>query len=82
MYGSFQPTLPAGKAELVRGAEELHVIGRAERTSCVQRLGVLSRIQKQDRKLFLYILFQACKACTKKLIRVHEEGAELLGICS
>lgn len=77
MYGSFQPTLAAGKAELVRGAEELHVIGRAERKSCEQRLGVILRTQKQDRRLFLYILFQACKACTKGLIRVHETGTEL-----
>lgn len=65
MYGSFQPTLPAGKAELVRGAEELHVTGRAERTSCVQRLGVLSRIQKQE-IIFIHIV-QSLQSLHKRL---------------
>lgn len=82
MDGSFQPTLAAGKAELVRDAEGMHVIGRAEGTRCVQRLGVLLRIQRQDKRLFLYILFQACKACAKGSIKEREESAELLGICS
>lgn len=61
MYGTFQPTLPAGKPELVRGAEEPHVVGRAEGTSVCTEVGCTIEIIEQARRLFLYTLFKACK---------------------
>lgn len=74
MYRTFQPTLPAGKAELVRRAEELHVVGRAEGTSMRAEVGcTIKNPAKQARRLFLYTLFKACKNI-KGLIRVHEQS--------
>lgn len=77
MYGTFQPTLPAGKAELVRGAEESHTVGRAEGTSLCAEVGCTIENSAKQARLFLYTLFKACKS-TKSLIRVHEESSELL----
>lgn len=65
MDGSFQPTLAAGKAELVRDAEGMHVIGRAERTRCVQRLGVLSRIQSKTGDYFYTYCSKPAKLAQK-----------------
>lgn len=78
MYGTLQPTLPAGKAELVRGAKEPHVVGRAEGRSLCAEIGcTIEDPSQQARRLFLYTLFKACKN-TKGMIRVHEESSEFL----
>lgn len=50
------------KAELVRGAEEAHVMGRAEGASLCTEIGfTIKKPSKKARRLFLYTLFNVWK---------------------
>jgi len=76
---TFQPTLPSGKAELVRSAKELHAVGRAEGTKLCADVGCAAENPAKQARLFLYTLFKACKN-TQGVTRVCKKSSVVMNL--